>query len=159
MFRRSTARCAAILVLLGLTGPVRAQFDLEIIPPSTGFNATQQAVLTASLTKAEALWERVITGYQPGILIPKVTVTVMSGSSFADALVTGFSNQNGFWLSTSGRLRINPGVIDAFASWNGVPGPPDPNVGFLGLNYVDDVLAHEIGHILGIGTQWIANGV
>src|SRR5690606_3571755 len=42
--------------------------------------------------------------------------------------------------------------------WDG-SGPPNPNPAYLGLNYLDDILAHEIGHALGIGTLWVANGL
>lgn len=159
MFRSLYARCLAVLMLLTAVQPVRAQFDLQITVNPAGFSASQLIVLEDSLDKAEALWERVITGYQPGISLTGVSITVQQGSTFADAQVTGTATQFGFRLTTSGRVRVNAGVIDAFGSWNGTPGPVDPDPNFLGLNYVDDILAHEIGHVLGIGTQWTSNDV
>ena len=149
----------AVLLLLVASHPVRAAFDLQFTVNPSGFNATQLAVLQDSLDDAEALWESVITGYQPGISLTGISISVIQGSSFADALVTNNTSQGGYRLSTSGRVRVNAGVIDAFGSWNGTPGPVNPDPNFLGLNYVDDLLAHEIGHVLGIGTQWTSNGV
>ena len=104
------------------------------------------------------MWEDAITGYQPGINLSAITISVIAGSSFADASITGNSNQGGFRLSTSGRIRISPSVIDTFGAWDG-SGPTPPNTEFLGVNYIDELLAHEIGHVLGVGTLWNSNGV
>ncbi len=138
----------------------RAQFDLDIrIPTPSSFTASQLASLEAALDKAEALWESKITGYQPGISITGIRIDVISGSAFANASVTGTVLQGGFRLNTQGTVRINPGVIDLFTSWDGM-GPTIPNTEFVGVNYVDDILAHEIGHLLGINAgTWNSNGV
>lgn len=159
MVRSSLAHCAAALLLLASSPPLRAQFNLQFTINPTGFTTAQFTVLEASLADAEVLWESVVTGYQPGISRTGISITVEAGSSFADAQLTGATNQGGYQLTTSGRVRINPGVIDAFGSWNGTPGPINPNPDFLELNYVDEILAHEIGHVLGLGTQWLSNGV
>ena len=41
--------------------------------------------------------------------------------------------------------------IEPFADWQGI--------GADGLNFVDELMAHETGHVLGIGTLWESNGV
>lgn len=160
MFRWLFMRCLFVMLLLAAGQPVRAAFDLQFtISPSASFTTTQRTNLLNALAEAEALWEGVVTGYQPGISISGISITVDSFSSFAEASPTGAVTQGGFQLTTAGRVGINPEVIDAFVSWNGTPGPVNPPPEYLGLNYVDEILAHEIGHVLGIGTKWIVNGV
>jgi len=159
MYRPIYIRCATVLLVFATVQPVCAQFDLQFTVNSSGFSAAQLAVLEDSLDTAEATWEKVVTGYQPGISLTGISINIQSGSAFADAQITGSTTQAGFRLTTSGRVRVNPAVIDAFASWDGTPGPVDPDPNFLGLNYIDDLLAHEIGHVLGIGTQWVSNNV
>jgi hypothetical protein len=160
MFRWLIVRCALLTLLLVYAPEVRATFDLQITVSTPGsFTAAQRAVLDDALATAEARWERVITGYQPGISLTGITISVDGISSFAEASPTGSTSQGGFLLTTSGRVGINPAAIDAFAAWTGVPGPVNPPPEYLGLNYVDDILQHEIGHILGIGTRWTSNGV
>jgi hypothetical protein len=159
MKKNASVLFVMLIVLMALTQTVRAAFDLTLNITSPGsFTASQLQVLEEAIDDAEAMWENVITGYQPGINLSGITISVISGSGFADASITGNSNQGGFRLSTSGRIRINTGVIDTFGPWDG-SGPTPPNTEFLGVNYIDELLAHEIGHVLGIGTQWINNGV
>jgi hypothetical protein len=69
----------------------------------------------------------------------------------AAATYTGSVFQGGFQVSTAGYIEVNVNQIADFANWQG----PGAN----GLNYVDEILAHETGHVLGIGTQWLSNGV
>ncbi len=139
---------------------VRADFDLQFtISNSATFTPSQLAIVEAGIDYAENLWEGVLTGYQQDITVSELIVTIDSGSSFADALTTGFTQQGGFRVNTAGTVRINPGVIDIFASWDG-SGPTPPNTEFQGVNYVDDILAHEVGHLLGINqSTWAANGL
>ncbi len=149
----------AAVMMAGLLGSVAwaSSFDLNISIPSPGsFTAGQLQVLEAAIDDTEALWEGVITGYQPDINITSLAISVVSGSSFADATVNSSVDQGGFHLSTSGTIRINPLVIDAFGSWDG-SGPVPANTEFMGVNYIDELISHEVGHVLGIGTQWSAN--
>lgn len=139
-------------------GP-RAAFDLVLTVPSpSSFTPTQYSQLVSSLATAETLWENVITGYQAGISLTGVSVSVFSGSSFAETSFPSTVNQGGFRLATSATININPAVIDTYTSWTGA-GPPNPDPAYIGLNYLDDILAHEIGHALGIGPLWESNDV
>jgi hypothetical protein len=160
MFRWLFARCLLAMLLLASSQELRAAFNLQItISPTASFTTTQRTILLDALAEAEALWEGVVTGYQSGISLTGISITVDSNSTFAEASPIGAVTQGGFSLTTSGRVGINAGVIDAFASWNGTPGPVNPPPEYLGLNYVDEILAHEIGHVLGIGTKWFVNRV
>jgi hypothetical protein len=148
-----------LLLGFALCVPTQAAFDLVLNVPSPGsFTPTQYSQLVSSLATAESLWEGAITGYQTGISLTGVSINIESGSSFAETEFPVTANQAGFRLATSTTININPAVIDAYYSWNGA-GPPNPNPAFIGLNYLDDILAHEIGHALGIGPLWQSNGV
>jgi hypothetical protein len=149
----------ALLIALTLYTPVRAAFDLVLnVPSPNSFTPAQYSQLVSALASAESLWENVITGYQPGITLTGMSIDVISGSSFAETTYPLTVLQGGYRLATSTTISINPAVIDIYSSWTG-EGPPNPNPAFIGLNYLDDILAHEIGHALGIGPLWQPNGV
>ena len=152
--------CFVILTLFVGAASARADVDLQFtISNSATFTASQRAVIEAAIDYVENMWENVITGYQPGINVSGIAVTVTSGSNFADARTTSSILQGGFRINTAGTVRINPGVVDIFASWDG-SGPTPPNTEFLGVNYIDDLLAHEVGHLLGMNfSTWSANGL
>jgi hypothetical protein len=93
-----------------------------------------------------------ITGYKPGITIPSLPITVYpTTSGLASASFSGSTFQGGYHLPTSGFIYFNVNEVENFANWQGV--------GANGLNFVDEVLAHETGHVLGIGTLWTDNGL
>jgi len=152
--------CFVTVSLFAGIASVRANFELQIsISNSSTFTPSQLAIVEEAIDSVENLWESVITGYQPGINVSRIAVTVTSGSSFADARTTGSVLQGGFRVNTGGLVRINPGVVDIFGSWDG-SGPSPPNTEFLGVNYIDELLAHEVGHVLGLNqSTWIANGL
>ncbi|MDZ4818675.1 MAG: dockerin type I domain-containing protein [Planctomycetota bacterium] len=126
-------------------------FDLQLTVGS-GFTPAHLAILTPAAAQAEAMWEAALTGYQPGINIASVPITIQPiTTGLANANYTGSTFQGGYWLTTSGIVRINTNEINNFANWQG----PGAN----GFNFIDEILAHEVGHALGIGTHWINNSV
>jgi hypothetical protein len=135
--------------------PLRAaSFDLQfsISDPNGFFTPTKLAILNEALVHVERMWETVIAGYQPGISIPAVPITVQPvNSGLASASFSGSTNQGGYQLATSGFINVNYNEVENFANWQG----PGAN----GLNFIDELLAHETGHVLGVGTLWSANGV
>lgn len=156
---RNFLTCLMLLAAGVWQCPARGAFDLVIDIPSPGsFSPTQLADLQGALVMAEALWENAITGYQPGISNTGVSISVFAGSSFAEATFPATVFQGGYFVAVSSTVRVNLGVIDNYAAWTGA-GFPNPNPAYLGLNYLDDILAHEIGHALGLGTLWDDNGV
>jgi hypothetical protein len=115
------------------------------------FNATELAILNEALPRVERMWETVLTGYQPGISIASVPISINPVTSgLAAANFSGTVFQGGFRVTTSGFINININEIENFANWQG----PGAN----GLNFIDELLAHEAGHVLGIGTLWDDNG-
>ncbi|MEM7625943.1 MAG: hypothetical protein AAF333_09960 [Planctomycetota bacterium] len=129
-------------------------FDLSVtIRDPQSYTANQLSILTDAADYAETLWETVVTGYQPGIDIPVVPIEIRRvNTGLASANFSTTTNQGGFRLATSGFVNFNANELETFASW------PRMDAGF-GLNFVDDIIAHEIGHALGIGTLWDDNGL
>ena len=162
MFQLLVRPAAALLMLfVGLISPAAAQFDMVVtISNPTSFTPVQLQILEKAVDRAEFAWERVITGYQPGINITQMPISIFGQTSgFANASVTGSTNQGGYNLSTSGRVNINRLILEEFSNFE-----VDEEVAeFPGqrANVIDELVAHEIGHVLGIGTKWsqIQNGV
>ena len=149
---------ALFLTLVALTSlgglPRAGAFDLQFSIPNPGnqFDANELNILNAALLRVERMWETVIIGYQPNISVSRVPIEIRpttGGLAAANFLTT--SVQGGFTLATSGFVEINVNEIENFANWQG----PGAN----GRNYIDELLAHEVGHVLGIGTLWISNDV
>ncbi len=140
------------LLCAGAVGPARA-FDLVFtIDTPSQYSPNQLSIITTALNQVEGMWETMITGYRPGINIPTVPITLYSMTGgLANAGPGGSTFQGGFWLTTSGFINLNILEIENFANWQG----PGAN----GLNFIDELLAHETGHVLGIGTQWTNNNV
>ncbi|MCC6491446.1 MAG: hypothetical protein IT424_00310 [Pirellulales bacterium] len=148
---RTLALLSAVLVI----APARASaFDLQYsISDSSGmFSAEQVQILQDALAHAERMWETVLVDYQSGISLPSVPIVIYPiTSGLAAANFTGQVSQGGYWLTTSGFISINVNEILNFSNWQG----PGAN----GRNYIDELLAHETGHVLGIGTLWDDNGI
>ena len=161
MTRRSlTALCLLLPPLVLLTAVPARAFDLQFtVSNQATFSANQLSILNTALARVESMWESRITGYQAGISIPSVSITVFpSTSGLASANFSSTTFQGGFTLATSGFININYLELENFANWQGVPGPPTfkPPTN---LNYIDELLAHETGHVLGVGTLWSSNGL
>lgn len=151
---RSIRRFSLATALVALVaGSPCAAFDLQYtISNPSFFTAHQLDILNAGLAQAEDMWESVITGYQPNINIPSIAIEVRGiTTGLADANVTSSSFQGGFSVTNSGRIRVNRNEIENFANWQGA--------GANGLNFIDELMAHETGHVLGIGILWIPNNL
>jgi hypothetical protein len=140
---------------LAASAPPRVMaFDLQfsIDDPGGQFTTNKRDILDAALARAERMWETVITGYQPNISIGSIPISIHpTTSGLAAATYTSTTYQGGFTLAMQGFININVNEIENFANWQGV--------GANGRNYIDELLAHEVGHVLGVGTLWVSNGV
>lgn len=109
------------------------------------FTSSQQV----AAQQAEALWESNISGYQPGINLSGITVNLQSvaidglGGILGQAFFPASTIRGGFRVSTGGTFQIDTADIPGLES----------------SGRLDDVVAHEIGHLLGIGTLWTSNGL
>ncbi len=116
------------------------------------FTPNQRQILDAALASAEQLWESKITGYQPGISLTTIPIQVFGNSSgLASAIYDSTVFQGGYTLATSGRIFVNASQLETFSNY-------PTNFGTF-VNVIDELMAHETGHVLGIGTLWQANGV
>jgi len=135
-------------------GPACANFDLAFQVENTGgmFTPNMLTILNAGLAQAERMWETVLTGYgAPGGPASVVIHVWPTTSGLASASYNDLANVGGFVVAAGGDIYMNVNEIENFANWQG----PGAN----GLNFIDELMAHEIGHVLGIGTLWISNGV
>jgi hypothetical protein len=123
--------------------PACALFDIHLILDGN-FTTSQ----TAAAHQAELLWENAITGYQPGITLTGVTMRLETfseevGGTLGRAYAPGRTWQEHFWLSTGGKFQLDTFDMPSLES----------------SGRLDDVIAHEIGHLLGFGTLWMDNGL
>ena len=140
-----------MFVILSLVpASVFAQFDLQLaITNPSDFSVSELAITEEAISLAEELWEREIVGYQPGITQTTLPITITGTTTgFAEANGTSSIVEGGFTIFQSGAIRVNVDILEDFSNFRGE-----------GLNVIDELMAHEIGHVLGIGTTWTANGV
>ncbi|MDA0766691.1 MAG: peptidase [Verrucomicrobia bacterium] len=110
-----------------------------------GLTTSQQAVFN----EAKATWESYITGYQPGITQTGITITAGGsnidgvGGVLGSAGPTSAAFQGGYWLARDGSMNFDSAGLTDMES-NGI---------------LDEVITHEIGHVLGIGTLWNENWI
>jgi hypothetical protein len=152
----ATSLLAAALIASSSSSGWAFDLQFSISDPGGLFNAAQLSILNDALIRVERMWETVITGYQPGISIAAVPISVQpTTAGLAAANFTRTTLQGGFRLATAGFININVNEIHNFASWQGIV----TNPAFTGRNYIDELLAHETGHVLGVGTLWDDNGI
>lgn len=145
---------ATLLLALLAGSPAAAQFDLVLSISNPGdFSATELQIVEEAVDAAEQLWEAKITGYQPGITLSRLPITITGQTTgFADARVTSSVTQGGYNLATAGRININRTILEDFSDFL----VDDEVAAFPGqrVNVIDELIAHEIGHVLGFGTKW-----
>ena len=143
------------VVLGGSKAPAAFNITYTIGNPAQ-YTASQLNHLNAALAQSKAMWENVITGYQPGVTVTNLPIAINAVTTgLASASFSGSVFQGGFRVPTSGFINMNINEIENFASWQGIVVAPVTT----GRNYLDELLAHETGHVLGIGTTWQQNGV
>jgi len=147
---RRWSACAALVLLCGSPATPGRAFSLHwYLANPAAFTPAQRGIVEPALASAAALWERHVTGYQPGISLTGLTIAVYGQTTgFASAQISGSVEQGGFRLSTGGRVNVNVTVLEPFANYQGT-----------GLNVIDELMAHEMGHVLGIGPLWGSNGL
>ncbi len=119
-----------------------AAFDITV-------NYTGDSQYQSYFTAAEHFWESAITGYQPGINLTGFNINASIGAIDGQWNILGYAGpematrQGGYWLTTSGVMVFDQADMTYMTS-----------SGSFG-----DVIRHEMGHVIGIGTLWTDNNV
>ena len=148
------AHLVLVATLLGSGASRASAFELTFsINDQEGlFGVGELEILDTAIARTKRMWETVITGYAPDVNDAPIGIAIRpTVTGLASASYTGKKNEGGFWLPTGGFVDINVLEIANFANWQG----PGGN----GRNYIDELLAHEVGHVLGIGTLWDDNQI
>ena len=114
-------------------------FNLEINFVG-GLSPSQQSIFST----AESFWENIITGYQPAITLTGFTIAAegaaidgvggILGSAGPDFVV----NEGGYTLTSAGSMTFDSADLASLESGGTLL----------------DVIKHEMGHVIGIGTLW-----
>lgn len=112
----------------------------------SGLESVNAGVRNA-ITEAAQFWENVISHSSfNGLHNLRIDVVGMNTSERWLASATNRSGQvaaNGKWLPVTGDVRINTSYAQTYNS--------NPN-------YLKDIVIHEFGHVIGIGSLWEKNG-
>ncbi|OHB78015.1 MAG: hypothetical protein A2W31_17935 [Planctomycetes bacterium RBG_16_64_10] len=145
MAKTAAAQAAGGFLCIALLAPAPAHAQFNLVVRTSGFSTTQELMIR----QAQTLWEGVITGYQPGVRQAEIDVLVTApeidgpGGMVGVAGPTGSAWLGDFVVTTTGSIQVDR----------------DDLAGLELAALLADLVAHELGHILGIGTQWVANGV
>lgn len=140
-----------LAIAIALSSIVRAD-SLDIVlefADVTQFTDQQMGVLLPALERAELFWELVIegrTGSDTALVYP-ITVSAQA-TGLASASVNRTTRMGDFVVGTEGRLWVNPTQI--VPSTTGLGIAP-------GVDVLDELMAHEIAHALGMGALWDEN--
>lgn len=121
-----------------------AAFDINI-----NFDASLSASQQAIFGVAESFWENTISGYKAGIGLTGFTIDADgpfidgAGGVLGSAGPTFGTNQGGYLLTTQGVMSFDSADLTNMEN----------NGSLL------DVIKHEMGHVIGIGTLWELNNV
>lgn len=128
-----------------------AQYGYAAAPFSISFNFTGGLSLSeqATFATAASTWTSLLTGYQPGISIPNLTINASAvaldgaGGALGSGGPTSSVFQSSFWLATAGQITLDTADLAAMGSGS----------------YLLPVIQHEMAHVIGFGPLWAANGV
>jgi autotransporter-associated beta strand protein len=136
----------AVVALALATPDAWAEFRLTVSFGSGLSSAQQTAVQNAA-----DYWNTQITGYKTGVTLTGFNIQVDAvndswASYLAYAGPDSTTVQQGTKFTTAGSSSINIGLYGTGTT-------------FMGSNELTDVMKHEFGHTLGIGTLWEDNGL
>ncbi|RVU39473.1 VPLPA-CTERM sorting domain-containing protein [Hwanghaeella grinnelliae] len=138
------ALIAALFITVGTTSVRAAGFDISVVFGG-GLTTSQQSVFS----QAESFWESLITGYQPGITLSGITIQASgvpidgNGQILGQAGPTSGVFQQGFGIATQGVMQFDTADLGVLET----------------AGLLDEVIIHEMAHVMGFGTLWELNGL
>ncbi len=159
--RMRTLLCAAVLAISAAAMPANAQ----IMPFNIELNYTGSAQFQAAFDAAEARWEEIITGWEDGVNIVSdnggnsfYNIGDNLSSLFIEANVAPIDGAGGILGSAGPNQFVNDGSV--FLASHGAMNFDSADIVNLQNNgTLEDVILHEMGHVLGVGTLWTANNL
>jgi len=153
--------CFFALSFAAFSSPAAAQitpFDIDLT-----YNGNPQ--FQAAFDAAEARWESIITGWTDGVNIVSdnggnsfYNVGDNLSSMFITANVAAIDGQGGILGSAAPSELVNDGNV--WLASHGNMNFDSADIANLAANgTLEDVILHEMGHVLGIGTLWTINGL
>ena len=134
----------------GIVGRVPSGFDIEVVFPDNSLTQEQKDVFTTAAQK----WESVLAGDLPDVILPGGTV-VDDIRIFATAPAIdgpgGILGQANFTEQRSAADGALP--YEGFMQFDAAD-----LAALLADQQLDEVIVHEMGHVLGVGTIWYGTG-
>jgi hypothetical protein len=136
----------------GGSGGSTAGFDINLI-----YNNAPTAGELAAFSAAEATWESLIQGYQiDDIFSTTVTINVFLNP------IDGFGGILGSAGPTFAKLNAAQNAVTStflYTDEGDMQFDTADTANYVGLGLFDDIILHEMGHVLGIGTLWSGSAV
>lgn len=143
--RKHSKNIAQALLFVGLSSGscLATAANIVSINFAGGLTTSQQGIFS----QAEAFWENIITGYKPGIAQTNFTITATGAAMDGVSGILGSAGpssgiwQGGYAITTAGRMTFDTADLANMESNGSLFG----------------VIAHEMGHVFGIGSWWNYN--
>lgn len=133
--------------ILGVLSQVHgATLGFDIILDYTNPPSVSEA---AAFSAAEATWESVITGYLDTVSDNELTITVN---------IEPIDGVNGV-LGSAGPTTVKTTPNYVYANAGSMTFDSADTAGLEANGTFDDVILHEMGHVIGVGTLWSSSGV
>lgn len=141
------SRCVG-LVLGGLAGLALASSAHAAFTINLNFVSGTSAAAQTAFANAKSLWTSVISDYKPGVTLSGLTISCGTqaidgaGNVLAQTGVTGTAARSSSVYSTNATIVFDSADFSNYTA-----------------QQATDIVAHEMGHALGIGSLWTSNGL
>jgi hypothetical protein len=133
-------------------GGFTAGFDINLV-----YHNVPTAGELAAFSSAEATWESIITGYQiDDIFSTTVTINVFLNPIDGPGGILGSAGPTHAKLNAAQNAVTS---IFLYTERGNMQFDTADTVGLIGAGLFDEVILHEMGHVLGIGILWSSGNV